>query len=71
MNSFWISFGRPLAHYGLYAKRSDQGGDGGDEFMERSHRDGLKSALKWREETFGNRYRGGDGDSAPPSAEED
>ena len=41
--------------------------------MERSHRDGLKSALKWREETFGNRYRdsgSGSGD-APPSAEED
>jgi len=49
---------------GLYARRSDQGGSGGDEFMERSHRDGLKSALKWREETFGNRYRQ-DGDAAP------
>jgi enoyl-CoA hydratase len=56
---------------GLYARRSDQGGSGGDEFMERSHRDGLKSALKWREETFGNRYRDGDGDNAPPSSEED
>jgi enoyl-CoA hydratase len=45
---------------GLYSRRSDQGGDGGDEFMERSHRDGLKSALKWREEKFGNRYREGE-----------
>ena len=56
---------------GLYAKRSDQGGKGGDEFMERSHRDGLKSAMKWREETFGNRYRDADGDDAPPNVEED
>jgi hypothetical protein len=37
--------------------------------MERSHRDGLKSALKWREETFGNRYRQ-DGDAAPEDAKD-
>ena len=49
---------------GLYERRSDQGGDHGDEFMERSHRDGLKSAMTWREETFGNRYRHDD-DATP------
>jgi enoyl-CoA hydratase len=49
---------------GLYAKKSRDGADGGDEFMKRSHRDGLKSALKWREETFGNRYREDD-DTTP------
>jgi len=27
------------------------------EFTERGRRDGLKAALRWREETFGNRYR--------------
>lgn len=45
---------------GLYASR--KGGKGGDEFLERSQRDGLKAALAWREEKFGNRYRG-EGDS--------
>lgn len=46
---------------GLYAKR-DKEGDGGDEFMRRAERDGLKAALKWREETFGNKYRPSDAD---------
>jgi hypothetical protein len=41
---------------GLYASRSEDG-EGGDEFMRRAERDGLKAALKWREETFGNAYR--------------
>jgi enoyl-CoA hydratase len=46
---------------GLYARRSQSGdGEGGDEFMRRSERDGLKAALKWREETFGNSYREAD-----------
>jgi enoyl-CoA hydratase len=48
---------------GLYASRSKDGGRGGDEFLKRSERDGLKAALEWREETFGNRYRGGGDDS--------
>ena len=26
--------------------------------MRRAEQDGLKAALKWREETFGNKYRG-------------
>jgi hypothetical protein len=26
--------------------------------MRRAERDGLPAAMKWREETFGNRYRG-------------
>jgi enoyl-CoA hydratase len=43
---------------GLYARRSRDGGEGGDEFLARSERDGLKAALEWREQTFGNRYRG-------------
>ena len=30
---------------------------GNDEFQQRAHRDGLSAALKWREKTFGNRYR--------------
>lgn len=44
---------------GLYSRRSRSGDSagGGDEFQRRSHRDGLTAALKWREETFGNRYR--------------
>ena len=52
---------------GLYASRSrsdERAGPGAeeeDEFLRRSHRDGLKAALAWREETFGNRYRSGDG----------
>ena len=41
---------------GLYTPRSEDG-EGGDEFLRRSERDGLKAALKWREETFGNAYR--------------
>ncbi|MEY3566664.1 MAG: hypothetical protein RLZ19_678 [Actinomycetota bacterium] len=45
---------------GLYARRDPQTGDGGDEFMTRAERDGLKSAMAWREDTFGNRYRDGD-----------
>jgi enoyl-CoA hydratase len=45
---------------GLYSSRSKDGGAGGDEFLVRSQRDGLKSALKWREEKFGNRYRESD-----------
>lgn len=45
---------------GLYAKKSNADGEGGDEFLARSQRDGLKAALKWREETFGNRYRSDD-----------
>jgi enoyl-CoA hydratase len=48
---------------GLYSSRSSSGEDedkGGDEFLIRSQRDGLKAALKWREETFGNRYRAAD-----------
>jgi enoyl-CoA hydratase len=45
---------------GLYARPKE--GKGGDEFLERSRRDGLKAALEWREETFGNRYRGSDED---------
>jgi hypothetical protein len=28
--------------------------------LDRSHRDGLKAALKWREEKFGNQYRSAD-----------
>jgi len=46
---------------GLYASR-DKDGEGGDEFMKRADRDGLKAALKWREETFGNSYRDSDSD---------
>ncbi len=42
---------------GLYASRKKDGGEGGDEFLKRAERDGLKAALAWREETFGNRYR--------------
>ena len=41
----------------------------GDEFIARSKRDGLKAALEWREETFGNRYRSGD-DSPDRNEEE-
>ena len=54
--------GRPLAlssfrEQGLYSRGSRSGdGEGGDEFMLRSKRDGLKAAMKWREEKFGNRY---------------
>jgi hypothetical protein len=44
---------------GLYARRSRDGGEGGDEFLARSQRDGLEAALEWREQTFGNRYRSG------------
>jgi hypothetical protein len=48
---------------GLYTPRSEDG-EGGDEFMRRAEQDGLKAALKWREETFGNAYRGSEqGDS--------
>ena len=42
---------------GLYTPRGPDG-EGGDEFLRRAERDGLKEALKWREETFGNKYRG-------------
>jgi len=46
---------------GIYSRKSrsrtGESAGGGDEFMMRSHRDGLKAALKWREEKFGNRYR--------------
>ena len=45
---------------GLYSSRSNDHREGGDEFIARSHRDGLKAALKWREETFGNQYRSAD-----------
>jgi enoyl-CoA hydratase len=45
---------------GLYARRDPQTGDGGDEFMARAEREGLRSAMAWREDTFGNRYRDGD-----------
>ena len=45
---------------GLYGRGKKDGGGGGDEFLKRSQRDGLKAALEWREETFGNRYRPGD-----------
>ena len=48
---------------GLYSRKSGKSKDvrdGGDEFIERSHRDGLKAALKWREEKFGNQYRSAD-----------
>ena len=53
---------------GLYAKRDTATGERGDEFMAHAERDGLKSAMAWREETFGNRYRddgatGEDGDA--------
>jgi hypothetical protein len=44
---------------GLYARRSENG-EGGDEFMRRAEQDGLKAALKWREEKFGNSYRSSD-----------
>jgi hypothetical protein len=30
--------------------------------MRRAERDGLKAALKWREEMFGNKYRENDED---------
>jgi len=50
---------------GLYARKSKDGGGGEDEFMKRSHRDGLKAAMKWREETFGNRYRDDDEKGKP------
>jgi hypothetical protein len=29
--------------------------------MKRAERDGLQAAMAWREETFGNKYRAGDG----------
>jgi enoyl-CoA hydratase len=45
---------------GLYSRKSRGVREGGDEFIERSHRDGLKAALKWREEKFGNQYRSAD-----------
>jgi enoyl-CoA hydratase len=56
---------------GIYSSRSKDGedGEGGDEFLKRSQRDGLKSALKWREETFGNRYRADD-DATPDGESE-
>ena len=54
---------------GLYSRRSRGGRDGGDEFLARSQRDGLKAALEWREETFGNRYRSG-GSEPDPEEEE-
>lgn len=44
---------------GVYSRRSDTG-EGGDEFLRRSQKDGLKAALRWREETFGNQYRDSD-----------
>lgn len=44
----------------LYAPRTDTGG--GDEFMRRAERDGLKAAMQWREEVFGNRYRDSESD---------
>ena len=44
---------------GLYTSRGPDG-EGGDEFMRRAERDGLKEALRWREETFGNKYRDDD-----------
>ena len=50
---------------GFYAPPASNDGDqGGDEFLMRSQRDGLKAALQWREETFGNRYRESN-DAAP------
>ena len=48
---------------GLYGRGGRDVRDGGDEFLSRAHRDGLKEALAWREEAFGNRYRGNDDDS--------
>ena len=45
-----------------YGALTGRGSEDDDEFFVRSQRDGLKAALKWREETFGNRYRD-DGDS--------
>ncbi len=48
-----------MREQGLYAKRTADG-EAGDEFLRRSERDGLKAALKWREETFGNSYRESD-----------
>ena len=41
---------------GLYARRSESG-EGGDEFMRRAEQDGLKAALNWREDKYGNSYR--------------
>ena len=55
---------------GIYSSRSRGSSQDGDEFMARSHRDGLKSALKWREETFGNRYRQTD-DATPDDGSEE
>ena len=53
---------------GFYAPPSDNDGNqGGDEFLMRSQRDGLKAALQWREATFGNRYR----ESSDAAPEED
>ena len=49
---------------GLYSRKSRDHREGGDEFIARSQRDGLKSALEWREQTFGNHYRRGE-DAAP------
>ena len=41
---------------GAWARKSESG-EGGDEFLRRAAQDGLKEALEWREEKFGNRYR--------------
>ena len=53
---------------GLYASRSSEDDGGGDEFQARAQRDGLKAALAWREETFGNRYRAGSDDPEDESS---
>ena len=49
---------------GLYGRSGKRVDDAGDEFLKRSQRDGLKAALAWREETFGNRYRGEEDEGA-------
>jgi enoyl-CoA hydratase len=49
----------------IYSRKSRDLRDGGDEFIARSQRDGLKAALAWRERTFGNRYRDDGGDDGP------
>jgi enoyl-CoA hydratase len=56
---------------GLYSRKSKDHREGGDEFLARSQRDGLKAALAWREETFGNRYRADEDEDAAPEEESD
>jgi hypothetical protein len=64
-----------IREQGIDARKSRlRGGEssgGGDEFMIRSHRDGLTSAPKRSEETFGNQYRPADGSTSDQARNEE